>query len=491
MDTISYNILHKYSPKTIKDIIGSEQQIKNIVSWLTNFNKNKQNRHNKTQKNKNTNMFSSILISGDNGTGKTSIINAILNDMKYTVKTVNFRTLDINSHNIIEQIIVSGNIYNKIQNINNNKIVIVIDELEFLSTSIEKNIISDILKKNSDDWICPVIFIGNNKHKKIITLVKKESYYIKLYPPDENNMMKLLERICLGENIVFENDMRSINKLIEYSQNDYRRLIIILGELFRIYNGNIITYDNVIVYLMHIGNKDIDMTIYQNTNKLFTEFNDIASILKIFESDKTNIPLMVHQNYFTAINNYNNNKDNIMDITKNISKYIAHGDIIDNYIYSEQNWNLQEIYGFYTCIYPSFVINNNIDTKTLLRDMSYPRYMPKYTTVYPKDYNKTSTKCINFKNIKYANNFFENINISDYLYICKYIKFMLINNRIIECKNILKTYNINMAGIAYVLKIDKINGTKKDITKELEKKIKEISNEPIKQSVIRNKLNKI
>lgn len=484
MDVIIENLLKKYLPKTIKDIIGSKQQINNIIYWLNNFKKNKKLYHRNLKKNKLKNIYSSILISGDNGTGKTSIINAILNDMNYTIKTVNFRKIKNNPENIIEHIITSGNIFN-IKNVNSNNIVIVIDELEYLGSTIEKNIIANILKSNSNKWICPIIFMGNNKHKKIISLVKKESYNVKLYQPTENNMMRLLERICLGEKILFEEDMRIINKIIECSQKDYRRLIIILGELFRLYSNTVITYDMINKYLIYIGNKDIDMTIYQNTTRLFTEFDSIATSLQIYESDKTNMPLMVHQNYFTIINNYNNYGNTY--ISNSISDSISKGDIIDNYIYSEQNWNLQDIYGYYTCVYPSYMINANIDIKSLKYDTINPKHMPKYVSVYPKDYNKTSTKRINYKNIKFANNFFVNINIYDYIYISQYIKYMLQNNNIKECKMILKQYNINMAGIMYILKIDKITGTKKDITKDLEKKIKEISNDPIKQSTIKRK----
>ena len=483
MEIVGVNLINKYTPINIKDIVGSKQQINSIIYWLNDFNKKKRIKN--KSKNKNQDNFSTLLISGDNGTGKTTIVNAILNDMQYTIKTINFRTLHINSPYIIEHIISCGDIYNRMQNINNKKIAIVVDEIEFLGSSVEKTIINNILKINAEKWTCPIIFIGNNTHKKIISLIKKESLHIELNKPSINNISQLLERICIGENIVFENDIRIVNKIIEQCRQDYRQLIVILNQLHRLYNNSVITYNRLIKYLTYLDNKDTDMSIYQNTLKLFTEFKSISSSLKIFENDKTNMPLMVHQNYITVVNNYNYNNNNNIDISNNISTSIAHGDIIDNYIYSEQNWNLQDIYGYYSCIYPSYTINNNLDTKTLLRDTEYPKYMPKYNSVYPKDYNKTSTKCINYKNIKYANKFFVNINIYDYIYICKYIKYMLSQNKLDLCKYILKKYNINVAGIMYILKIDKINGTKKDITKDLEKKIKEISNEPIKQSFIK------
>lgn len=477
------DFIDKYTPKKINKIIGSKEQICDIVSWLRSFKKNKIHR-------KKQNVYSNMLILGDNGTGKTTILNAILNDMKYNIKTINFRKININLPSLINQIIENGYIYDKIERnnrdlsvngIERNRIVIVVDKLEYLSSSLEKKIIETILKENNEHWICPIIFIGNNKHTKLSKFVKKETLHININVPTENNMMQLLERICLSENIVFEHDMKIITTIIENSQQDYRRMIIIMAELYRLFNTSVITYDMIVRFFTYVGNKDMEMSIFQNTTKLFTEFNGISESLKIFESDKSIIPLMIHQNYFTVINNYTIGSDT----SDNISESMSHGDIIDNYIYSEQNWNLQEIYGFYSCVYPSYVITNNINKKKLLQDSIYPKSMPKYISIYPKDYNKTSTKRINYKNIKYANNFFPYTNIYDYIYICKYIIYMLSTNRTNECKYILKDYNINITGIMYILKIDKINGTKNIITKELEKQLKIISNNPIKKSIIK------
>jgi Flp pilus assembly CpaF family ATPase len=474
MENITNNLLNRYKPTTINELIGLKHQISNIVNWLNDFNKFKHIYKRTSKKTKNKNFFCSMLLTGDNGTGKTTLVNSILNDMKYTIKTINFRDFDFNTSNINDNIISTSDIYNKIDNVDDKNNVIVIDELEFLGTTKEKNIIISLLKTNFTRLRYPIIFIGNNTHKKIITLVKKESYHINLQHPTINNMMCLLERICLGENIVFEHDMRIINKIIEHSQKDYRRLIIILGELCSLYRNDIINYDMINKYFIYIGNKDIDMTIYQNTAKLFTEFNNISSVVKIFENDKTNIPLMVQQNYFAILDN---NDIDISTITST-TECIALGDIIDNYIHSEQNWSLQEIYGYYSCVYPSYMINYNLDT-------IYRKNIPKNVLVYPKDYNKTSTKCINYKNIKNANTFFVNNTIYDYIYMCKYIKYMILNNNIKKCKMILKYYNISISGIMYILKIDKINGTKIDITKDLEKRLKYISNEPPKQLTIK------
>ena len=88
------------------------------------------------------------------------------------------------------------------------------------------------MKENSIIWYCTIIFIASNKHKKFITDVKKDSYQISLYVPEYEVMSKLLERVCLGENMLFE-DERVFNKILDISQNDFNKLLVIMNELQR------------------------------------------------------------------------------------------------------------------------------------------------------------------------------------------------------------------------------------------------------------------
>jgi hypothetical protein len=304
-----------------------------------------------------------------------------------------------------------------------------------------------------------------------------------LSQPGDDDMMRLFERVALGEGMTFEN-MDVITKIIEHGQNDYRRLIVTLGELYRIYEKETITTISITNYLKCISEKNMDKSIFDNTVHLFTRYNGINSTLKIFETDKSNMPLMVHQNHFSAINGYIKEKSKKIDISTELTKSLSHGDVVDNYIYSDQNWSLSETYGFYTCVYPSFKINQNIDTTRLTSDSKYSHYRPNFETLYPKDLNRTSTRRINYKNVKLANDFFSNMSIDDYVLAAKFIKNLLDDGRVEECEKMLKDYNLTAQGIMYVLKIDKINGTRKDVPRSIEKKVKEIAMEPIKASVI-------
>ena len=446
------------------------------------------------KKKKDPNLCACAIMTGAHGSGKTAVVKAVLNGMGYQIKSVNFAKVgNIKSVNdFVEKLLTSDDIYDNIEMISQKKFAVLVDEIQSVITPTEKNIITGLSKMNAELWGCPVIFIGSNKHKKIMTGIKKECYHISMYPPEADDMLSLLERVGLGEGMVLENENIAID-IIKHSQNDYRRLIVMLGELNRLYGTNIIKKEDLEGYMTFTCEKDVDRSIYENTARLFTKYKDINSSLKIFGLDKTNMPLMVHQNHFLATNRYIKDKSQLIDISTDITDNLAHGDVIENYIYSDQNWHLQETYGFYSCVYPSYTLNNVIDTeklacdfKTLTYDYKTARYEPVFSAQYPKDLNKTSTRCINYKkNIKPANEYLNNMSIDDYVTAVKLIRSLLEDDRDDECEELLSGYNLTSQGIMYILKMDKINGTRKDIPKNIEHKVKKIGVEPVKASIIK------
>jgi chromosomal replication initiation ATPase DnaA len=542
----SDNLIEKYAPSKISDLVNSPKQIAILREWLKNYENNakmnlqkindkktgkkmrkkrekkvidddNQNDgdnmagecddvHNeddengdmedikelmKKTKSKDPNDASCVLITGDHGVGKTALARAVLNDLGYKIKCINFAKLSTikSIDNFIEKIISGTDIYDSLSMKKNNKYAIIIDEVQSVTTPTEKKIVNGIAEINQRLWGCPVIFIGSNKHKKIITNLRKECYHITLYKPDEDDMSALLEKILLSEGMKLENE-EVFNNIVNHCHYDFRKLLVAVEELRRIYDTNVITNENLNEFLKYSKERDTENSIYENTNKLFTKYDGINSVLKIFESDKTNMPMMMHQNHFMATN-YIKDKKNSIKLSRDIAENIAHGDIIDNHVYSGQIWTLQETYGFYTCVYPSYKLTNNIDTEKLEDDSKNPFYRPRFSPIYPKDFNRTSTRCINYeKNIKPANDFFNKMSLSmqihDYIIAIQIKKSLLDADRKEECKKlIVDGYNTTYSDVIYMLKIDKINGTKKDIPKSIEKKVKDITVEAEKPATIK------
>jgi len=131
---------------------------------------------------------------------------------------------------------------------------------------------------------------------------------------------------------------------------------------------------------------------------------------------------------------------------------LSFGDIIENYIYGDQNWDMRDIHGFYTCVLPSYLMCHNADNNY------------RFRLEFLKDINKTSTKKINKKNIDNTDICFQDMNIDDYIYINKIVRRLVGDNRIAECGELLKGYKFKVEHIESLLKIDKIKSTKMTLT---------------------------
>lgn len=508
--------ISKYKPRKIKDIFGCKEQTHAIIEWLDNFEAMAKKNRGKSKKKtivikeekledsndiddvvlpvitskKQTKDKSCIIVTGDHGTGKTSIVQCILMNKKYDVHTIDFSKISkmkeikkepkkgktpkkakenkdlgkVLMSDFIEKTMKGVDIYDTITGAKKKKMAIIIDELESIISPVEKNFVTRVLKQNDSDWMCPIIFIANNHHTKIINVVKTNSYEIKLSKPLVSDMMNLLLKICFTEKICLENPELS-NKLIEHSQYDYRKLIMMLQDIKELYAGKIFTHSNFVEYSDLAKMKDIDSGIFGTTNILMYGYKNISDTIRLYETDKVLIPLMVQQNYVSTLNsNYNcRNKEHV---GKQISESLAEGDIIENHIYGNQFWELQEVHGFLSCTYPSYIMTNNLNPRGDNVENKFGNY------AFPLDLNRTSIKKINFtKNIVNARKYFKNMNIDDYIHLNKVVRGLIAIGDIDGCNKLFEGYGCTKGIIESVLKIDKIMGTKYNIPASIKKKL--------------------
>ena len=422
----SYDLwINKYKPTNISDIIGNNTQINKFKNWLENLSSTK---------------YQGIIISGNQGLGKTLTIRLILENLGYMVKIINPN--EIKDHRIYDNFDdyynFNNSIYTKIHfnNNKNKKIALIFDETENITLTSEKKYILDIYKENNKLKNFPLIFISNNQHSKLLNELKKGCQEIVFINPSNSELKNLIKNICSNENLYFEND-NIIDKLINFSQNDIRRLINLLQELSFHVKGNI-TENNINEFIDKSRMKNIDIGLFESTERLLNNYLDYDTIIKLYESEKVLLPLMIHENYLKKILNKKNNLpiDNMIKITDSISK----GDNIETSIYTDQNWYLQNIHGFYTCIKTSYWINkNNLNDKFDIENIKFS-----------SDLNKTSLKNINRKNIMNLSKVINN----------KYNQYILMLNKI--CNHLIENGKEND-----LIKI--LNGYSKDITiKEVE-----------------------
>jgi hypothetical protein len=141
---------------------------------------------------------------------------------------------------------------------------------------------------------------------------------------------------------------------------------------------------------------------------------------------------------------------------------LSKSDVIENFIHSTQNWDMQEVQGFMACSEPSFLLDQKL---AKFRSINWG---------YPIDLNRTSTKQINKKNnLNKINTVFHNMNISDYVNINQIIRNYINEGKMKECVKLFKGYGIKLEILESILKVDKIKSSKTNLTSKQKKELSE------------------
>jgi len=470
MTTQNNEWIEKYKPTKISDLITNTTAINNIKNWLSSFDStkteflrlknNKKARSNKKQNSTVEKYHSCMLVTGGHGHGKTSSVDIILKELNYNIYYLDIKKIklckDINT--IIIQSMISPDIMSMMSGTSFKKYIIVVDNLESITSSTEKASILNLQKMNDLHWYCPIIFISNDQHNKLLSNIRKFSFEVKFYVPYQSDLEKILVNIANKEGILFENSFIK-TKIINYSQGDIRQLIYILYEIKYLHKDKVITLKSMLEYCSALNIRDIDINLFKASNKLLQNYKNVNTCMALYETEKVLLPLMIQQNYIECIiQNYDDDEDKY-NLTQLVAESLSMGDITENYIYGEQNWSMQDIHGIFTCVNPSFYINVNEKNRRM-----------DFVPSFPDDLNKTSIKSINKKNITNTDQCLKNMNIFDYIFVSKIIYKYIQENNIEECVKLLVGYNMEMEYIESLLKINKIKKNKTNALSPKQKK---------------------
>ena len=360
--------------------------------------------------------------------------------------------------------VISQNIMSLLTNQEAKKHVIVVDNLESITSSTEKAAILNLQKMNDINWFCPIIFISNNQHNKLLSDIKKTSYEIKFFSPNPFDLKEILKNISTKEKILYDNSF-VMDKIIGFCQGDIRQLIFTLYDIKYTHDNKKISMEIVRKYFEASNTRDVDINLFHATDKLLQNYKNVDSCMSLYETEKVLLPLMIQQNYVECIIQNYDDKNEIYALTQLVSDSLSMGDITENYIYGEQNWSMQDVHGIFTCVNPSYYINSSVNNQHT-----------RFSSKFPVDLNKTSIKSINKKNIVNTDQCLKNMNIFDYIFVSKIIYHYITNNQIEECIKLLIGYDIEIEYIESLLKINKIRKHKSNLTlkqkKEFESYIK-------------------
>tara|TARA_B100001093_G_C26819627_1_gene1011325 strand:- start:701 stop:2068 length:1368 start_codon:yes stop_codon:yes gene_type:complete len=445
--------INKYKPNNLNQIIGNKNQIKRIIEWLKNIDSLKS---------------MSLIVSGNHGIGKSLTLKYILEENGYLVKVIlpNEIKLYRNDGDFTDFFNYKNSIKNKIKfssNNENKKLALIFDETESITLTSEKKFITEIFKMNNKKKLFPLIFISNNQHSKLLNDLKKNCLEVRFIPPTNFELKNLICKVLNQEKIKVENN-KIIDMLIDFSQCDIRKLINILQELSFHYSNKIISEPDFYKYIKLSKQKNNELGLFDTTLEIINKNKTYDEINQYYENEKVLLPLMIHENYPKRVLNKSKlNTDDLLNQINKICDSISIGDNIETSIYTDQNWFLQKIHCYFSCINSSYWINysNNKDIKI-------------DNIKFSSDLNKTSLKNINKKNINNLSKVLPNKSLQEILYINKICNHLANNNRIQEIVDILKNYNVNFTikDIELCIKIDKTfdfvkfnSKEKKDINK--------------------------
>jgi replication factor C subunit 1 len=436
------NWLNKYSPKYINEIIGNEQEKTRINEWLTLFEKSQLNRTIETT--------SILVLIGSHGIGKTMCAELIAKEKNYKILNINLYNSKNQKEtlNMINDIINSKNVINQMNKIKE-KYLLIIKNCDTITKNISNNNIINLLVNNDKHRYFPIILMSNNQYNKFMIDIKKlyTSIYFKL--PSSYNLQLMLDKIIKNEKLVIEQSIK--NKIIDFAQNDFRRLINIIEDIYNSINKKTITNEDMNKYTFFSKKKNLDIGLIDSTRKLISSYTSITDILKLYNNEKVLLPLMLHDYYIKTIFYKELPSKMIIPIIQRISDSISYSDIVETNIYVDQNWYLHDIYGFFSCVKTSYELNK-YNTKT--KPIDY-YFSVKYSC---SDLNKTATKHINSNRLSEIANdelIFKNKTLPEMLMINKYIVQLIKLDKYNRIKELMKEYKMSIKGLEKILKIDK------------------------------------
>jgi len=460
-----------YKPQCLEEMIGIGNSIQIIDDWFKDFLQGK-------------NTKSCIIIVGNTGIGKTTMAHLILKKYQYDIQE--FNASDLRGPKPIKEIfykLLQHQTVTKIYNEDAKPVGIIMDEIDGLALGGEKGGIAEFLeilnekkrlknKKLSYDIKSiknPIICISNETNDKKINELRKLSLEIKLEQANKTELFKLINKIGEKEGFILDDEGKE--ELINFTMYDIRKLVLILQDLKHMFSDeNNLSKEHVLSLFGILKKKDIDLTINQSVQLIFNEEKSVEECLKHFNMEKFLYPFLIHENFpYQIINKYHNLNDRINKIEE-CASYLSKNDVIQNFIFEKQNWELNDYSGVLSCAIPNKIVNssgnmNEIDDKEN-RDIQFTGLLNKVSLFY------TNRKVINTLKSKFG------LESDDLYFLSEWVLYQLFNpngnrNRLKELSD---KYEINPEDIDLLLRINKFDSdeVKKKYTTKIKNEIKKI-----------------
>ena len=205
------SFLKKYQPIFFKEFIIEKQYIDLLKTLIKMNNLN-------------------ILVIGDHGSGKSSLLSAIINEYYKNVNKDSIKDNILSINNLKEQGIQYYR--NELKTfcqtkslILNKKKIIILDDIDIINEQSQQ-----VFRNCIDKYSHNVHFISSCLNtQKVIDSIQSRSIIIKLKPFDKQTLYKISKKIVVKEQIDIDNE--SIDFIINISNNSLRQIINYLEKL--------------------------------------------------------------------------------------------------------------------------------------------------------------------------------------------------------------------------------------------------------------------
>ncbi|MEM4267678.1 MAG: replication factor C large subunit [Candidatus Woesearchaeota archaeon] len=198
----------KYKPNTLADVVGHKEEIALLKNFVKNFRQQKKK---------------AVILTGPCGSGKTSIVYALANDMHLEIIEIN--ASDVRNKEHIVQVIGSAS---KQRSLFAEGKIILVDEIDGLSGTEDRGgaaALAEILSKTC----FPIIMTAQEIEDEKIKPLKKDSLCIQLKELSYQDVYSCLKKICERECIKY--DDYALKMLARRSGSDLRAAINDLQSL--------------------------------------------------------------------------------------------------------------------------------------------------------------------------------------------------------------------------------------------------------------------
>jgi replication factor C subunit 1 len=441
--------MEKYQPKIPNEIIGNKIAINKIHQWLNEFPKT---------------LYSNMVINGNHGIGKNLSVNLILKELSY--ESVITHSSEIKNYRSTGELSQVQNYEKNLGSIlleKSNKFCLVIDCIEMITLPSEKKYLIENLKNNHKKKYFPIILINNGQHSKMLNEIKKIMLEINFIVPSYLELKPYIKNIMEKEKINFDN--KYIIGLIKFCRNDIRKILVTLEDLKLTFKDKEISKEELSEFYENNSQKKEEIGLYSSVEKVLYQYKNMEEITSLYQLEPILLPLNIHENLGNKMNFLKINENEKIKKMAEIEDRISQGDIIETSIYTDQNWYLKNLHTFYTCIYPSFEINQS------------PVLEHEIKMNFTNDLNRTSLKKINNKNFEQIKKIFPNFNSND-IYQLSHILYSTIKETQEQenpekLKILLNSFPVKLTQkeIELIIKINKIDFESKDIYSKFLKSI--------------------